>query len=412
MTGTDQSNKDTVSNFIETSALDPVGRVDPHPRLKYLREEKPVFRDEDNKCWVLSEYETVRGFVSDRTLHRHPYRTEEGTLMRAMVPDEAEADDETRASILFMDEPDHSRVRLPIAKAFYARINRSKAAIEEIIEKVIMAAPKGETFDLMTKIAVPLPILVIARILGVEEDRVEEFRAWSEATILSLNPMRTEEETELMEWGSEKLEEHFAELIAARRSEPREDLISDIVALQAEGAELSDVEISSNLGALLIGGNLTTTDLIGNALWLLLTVEDQYAKLVAKPDLVGAAVEEALRYEAPVAITTRVIPDEREVGGCPMHPRQAVFASLHAANRDPKVFEDPDRFNIEREHISHVAFGGGTHICIGAPLARLEAKAALAHIIERYPDLKLKSEEIKWRGLPFFRGIEELLVEG
>lgn len=408
---TEQSGKkaDPINNIIEVSALDPVARVDPHPRLKQLREEAPVFRDEDNKCFMLSEYETVRGFVNDRTLHRHPRLTEEGALVRNMVEEE---DEDERMSILFMDEPDHSRVRLPIAKALYSRINRSKAVIEEIVRDVIAKAPKGEAFDLMNEIAVPVPILVIARILGVEEDRVKEFRAWSEAAILSLNPLRTPEESELLEWGRVKLEDHFKELMEARRKEPRDDLISDLVALQAEGVDLSDGEIRVNLGGLLIGGNLTTTDLIGNAIWLLLTVDNQYQKLVDKPELIGAAVEEALRYEAPVAITTRVIPDEREVGGCPMHASHSVFASLHAANRDPKVFDDPERFNIEREHIAHVAFGGGSHICIGAPLARMEAKAALANLVERYPDLTLKSEEIKWRTLPFFRGIEELIVEG
>jgi cytochrome P450 len=262
----------------------------------------------------------------------------------------------------------------------------------------------------MHTIAIPVPILVIARILGVDEHRVEEFRAWSEASILGLNPVRTPEETERMEWGSGKLQAYFTELMTARRAAPKDDLISDMVGLQAAGAPIADEEVRVNLSALLIGGNLTTTDLIGNGVWLLLRHPEELAKLKADPSLAASAVEEILRYESPVAITSRVASSEREVGGCPVHPRHALMVSLHAANRDPEIFETPDRFDITRKHAPHVAFGGGSHICIGAPLARIEAKKALVKLFQRYPDLKLPEQEIVWRALPFFRGIETLMV--
>lgn len=402
---------DLVTNIMATSALDPIARIDPHPRLKRLREEAPILHDEENKSWLLSEYQTVRQFVNDRTLHRHPKLTEEGALVRNMVdPDEVESG--RTDGILFLDEPDHSRVRLPLAKAFYSRINAMKDEIVGIVDDVIESVPAKGPFDLMSQIAVPVPILVIAKVLGIDMDRVAEFREWSEAVILSLNPLRSAEETAKLEWGGEKLEEQFTQLMADRRAVPRDDLISDLITLQAEGADLSDEEIRTNLGSLLIGGNLTTTDLIGNGVWLLLSHPEQYQKLCADPDLVGPAVEEILRFESPVTITTRVIPDEREVGGCPMQASQSVFSSLHSANRDPAVFEDPEAFNIERPHVPHVAFGGGSHICIGAPLARLEAKQALLRICQRFPDLTLADQDIQWRSLPFFRGIETLTVIG
>jgi len=146
---------------------------------------------------------------------------------------------------------------------------------------------------------------------------------------------------------------------------------------------------------------------------LLLNHPEQLALLKADPSLAGAAVEEILRYESPVAITNRVMPETREVGGCPMHAHQSVITSLHAANRDPEVFEDPERFDITRKHVPHVAFGGGSHICIGAPLARIEAKQAFVRLFQRFPDLKLaQSEAPTWRALPFFRGMEALWVEG
>lgn len=396
-------------SIIETSAFDPVARESPHERLKDIRQACPVMRDEPIKTWLLTRYEDVRQTVNDRSMWRHNRHAEDGALLKRM--DQPQDDRPRVDSILSLDEPDHSRVRLPLAKAFYARINAMKAQIEQIVDEVIDAAPTDRPFDLIGDIGVPVPILVIATILGVEKARFREFREWSEAAILGLNPLRTPEETQKMEWGSARLFEHFAELMAARRVEPQDDLITDMVQLQAGGAPLSDDEVRTNLIALLIGGNLTTTDLIGNGVWLLLTHPEEMAKLKADPSLAAATVEEVLRYESPVGITSRVIPDEREVGGCPMHAHQSVVFSLHGANRDPAVFDDPDRFDITRKHVPHVAFGGGAHICIGSPLARIEAKQAFARIVERFPDLKLVGEPPKWRALPFFRGMEALMVQ-
>lgn len=399
-------------SIVETSAFDPVARADPHGRLKELREQCPVLRDEPVKTWMLTRYADVRETVNDRSLWRHWTRSEPGALLRRMDRDPQPGDPPRIDSILSLDEPDHSRVRLPLAKAFYARINAMKPQIEAIIDEVIDAVPHGAPFDLIGEVAVPIPILVIATILGVERARFREFREWSEASILGLNPLRTPEETARMEWGSAKLMEYFTELMAARRAAPADDLITDMVQLQAGGAPLSDDEVRVNLSALLIGGNLTTTDLIGNGVWLFLNHPEELAKFQADPGLAAAAVEEILRYESPVAITNRVMSEERTVGGCPMHAHQSVITSLHAANRDPEVFEDPDRFDITRKHAPHVAFGGGAHICIGAPLARIEAKQALVRLFQRFPDLELAGDLPTWRALPFFRGMEALVVRG
>ncbi|KRB40002.1 cytochrome P450 [Phenylobacterium sp. Root700] len=396
-------------SIVGTSAFDPVARVSPHERLKDMREQCPVFRDEPVKTWFLTRYENVRDTVNDRTLWRHWSNAEEGSLLRRM-----DRDDESDRidSILSMDEPDHSRVRLPLAKAFYARITAMKPQIEAIIDKVIDEAPASEPFDLIGDLAIPIPILVIAQILGVEAERMREFREWSEASILGLNPLRTPEETTRMEWGSEKLTSYFTSLMEARRLAPQEDLISDMVALQAQGVPLSDAEIRVNLSALLIGGNLTTTDLIGNGVWLLLNHPGELAKLKADPSLASATIEEILRFESPVAITNRVMSEPRDVGGCPMAAHQSVITSLHAANRDPAVFENPDQFDITRKHVPHVAFGGGSHICIGAPLARIEGRQALVKLFEKFPDLRQVGDEPTWRALPFFRGMEALWVQG
>lgn len=405
----DQAPAGVVNSIIELSAFNPAARDNPHPLLRAMRETCPVFRDETAKVWFLSRHGDVRETVNDRSFVRHPAKAEPGSISARFVE---EARDR-RPSILFLDDPDHARIRQPLAKAFYSRINRMRAEIEAMIDKVIEAAPASGPFDLMEKIAVPVPVLVIARILGVDEERLADFRQWSEEVILGLNPVRTPEEDKALEHGSAALDAYFTELMDARRRSPEDDLVSDMVALKAAGeADMADEELRTNLEALLVGGNLTTTDLIGNGIWLFLTHPAQLAALKADPSLAAQAVEEVLRYEAPVSVTSRIVAEDRDVAGCPMKKGQPVWMSLAGANRDPDVFEAPEDFDITRKRASHVAFGGGPHICIGAPLARIEARHVYLKIFERWPELKLADEPLVWRTLPFFRGIEKLVVEG
>lgn len=399
---------DAPTSIFEISAANPDARDNPHPRLKALRETCPVMRDEMVKTWLLTRYEDIRATVNDRTFVRQPSKAEEGSMSRMLAdPDDPNG---RRSSILFQDDPDHSRNRLPLVKAFYARIKKMEAEIETMIDRVIDAAPASGQFDLMEHIAVPIPILIIAHILGVDESRLDEFRDWSEGVILGLNPMRSAEETAYLEASSDKLNAYFSELMEARRADPRDDLISDMVQAQADGGDFEDEELRINLQALLVGGNLTTTDLIGNGVWLFLTHPEQLAALKADPSLGAAAVEEVLRYEAPVQATSRIVSEDREVAGCPMKKSQPVFMSLAAANRDPDKFEAPEAFDITAKRSSHVSFGGGAHICIGAPLARIEARRVYQKLFQRYPDMRLADQDIVWRSLPFFRGIERLDV--
>jgi cytochrome P450 len=398
----------TPSSIMEISAYDAEARDNPHPRLRALRDNCPVLRDEMVKTWLISRYDDVRATVNDRTFVRHPINAEEGSMTRMMVdPDDPEG---RRSSILFLDDPDHARNRLPLVKAFYARIKKMEPEIERMIDRVIEEAPESGQFDLMEEIAVPIPIMVIAYILGVDDSRLEEFRDWSEGVILGLNPMRSPEENAYMLASGEKLDAYFTELMEARRVAPRDDLISDMVKAQANGGDFDDDELRTNLQALLVGGNLTTTDLIGNGVWLFLQHADQLDALKQNPDLAANAVEEVLRYEAPVQATSRIVSEDREVAGCPMKKSQPVFMSLAAANRDPSKFENPEAFDITAKRASHISFGGGAHICIGAPLARIEAKRLYQKLFERYPNMSLPDQEIVWRSLPFFRGIETLLV--
>lgn len=401
-----------VKSILELSAFDSVAKADPHARLTPLREQCPVWRDETTKTWFLSRYADVRGVVNDRTMWRGGERAEPGSFSRFLL-DESRLHEPPgeRQSILTMDEPDHSRIRNPLAKAFYARVAKSRPKIDKIVSDVLDTVADKRSFDLIGDVAIPIPIITIARILGVDDQRLGEFRDWSEGVILGLNPVRTPDETAHMERSQVAMTDYFTELMAARRVKAEDDLVSDMVQLQADGAPLNDIEVRTNLLALLVGGNLTTTDLIGNGVRLFLLNPQQKAKLVDDPSLVPQAVEEILRYEGPVDITGRVMPEDREVGGCPMKQTQSVILGLRGANRDPAVFERPDDFDISRKGTPHVAFGGGAHICIGAPLARMEAASFFSTFFQRFPTLRIAEDgEPQWRALPFFRGMERFTV--
>jgi cytochrome P450 len=402
----------------QLTPLNPEFNADPHKLLDRLRNECPVMRDELAGAFVLTRYEDVRAIVQDTSLWRDPSVAEEAAAMQKALSDRpveglTVPQDEMGVGILLLDDPDHARIRNPFVKALYRRIAKSKPLVQQVVDEWLDRLKGKSRFDAMNDFALRVPIDVIARILGVDDARLGEFRDWSEGVILSLNPFRSEEQTQSFIVAANALSAYMRELMDQRRKEPRDDLTSDMVAMQAAGEPLNDGEISANLQGLLVGGNLTTTDLIGNAIWLLLKNPGELAKLRDDPGLVVSAVEEVLRYEAPVDITARIASRDMEIGGCPVRQTQAVLTSLRGANRDPAVFPDPHRFDITRKDAPHIAFGGGTHICIGAPLARIEAQLAIQSFFQRFPNARLSDPGAppQWREMPFFRGLKTLQVE-
>ena len=400
---------------LELTPLNPAFREDPYSVLADLRTHHPVMRDELAGVFFISRHEDVRGILTDLTLWRDPNRAEPAAVLTRRILEQDVGDTRERegpGSILLMDDPDHVRIRTPLAQALYKRVAKCRPLVEEIVAQALDRLEGREGFDLMAEISLPIPVDVIARILGVDHSRLAEFRDWSEGIIQSLNPLRTPAQTEHMVRASEAIAPFMTNMLQMRREKPEDDLVTDMVQLQAAGADLSDADLVTNLIALLVAGNLTTTDLIGNGVRLFLLNPAELAKLRADPALIGAAVEEVLRYEPPVDITGRIASREMEVHGCPVHATQSLLVSLRGANRDPEVFEDPERFDITRKKSPHVAFGGGAHICIGAPLARLEAQVALLRLFERFPNLRLADPGAKpeWRDLPFFRGLQRLDV--
>jgi cytochrome P450 len=387
--------------------IDPEFRADPYPRLADLQARCPVRDDPVLEAVVLTGYDDVRAVVNNRDLWRNPARGNP----RALFSRVSETSGDRPQSILFMDDPDHTRVRGPLTQAFYKRAAKMKPHIEAIVDEVLDGLAGRPSFDVIADYGVPVPILVIAAVLGIEKARLHEFRAWSEGIIQVLNALRTPEQNAQLETAGAALDAFFAEAMADRRAHPKDDLITDMVQLQAAGAQLSDVEVSVNLQGLLVGGNLTTTDLIGNGVLAFLTHPQELAKLRADPKLIAAAVEEILRWDPPITMTGRVASCPMQIRDRAVAPRESLISVLRAANRDPTVFEDPERFDITRKHAPHMAFGGGAHICIGAPLARMEGQAALWKLFARFPDLKLAPQELTYRPLPGFRGLDRLIVE-
>jgi hypothetical protein len=398
----------------QLTQMDPDYHAERDSRMTALREQCPVKRDPMFGAFFVTRYDDARGVLTDRTMWRTAKKAEPEAaiiqLRELNEPEELRQEGGIR-NIIFLEGEEHARVRPPLQKALYARVAKCKGDVENIVAGILdELAKKQGPVDLMEELAIPVPVKVIARVLGVDERRYHEFREWSEGLILSLKGMRSPEETAFYIKGTLALRQFFEAEVAARRKTKHDDLINDILEAQDHGTQLSDHEIRDNLIGFLAAGNLTTTDLIGNGVYLFLKHPDQLAKLKADPKLMNPAIEEILRYEPPVDITIRVASREMEPQGCPIKPKQAIVSWLPAANRDPRAFANPDTFDITREAKPHVSFGGGAHICIGAPLARLEAQVVFQMLFDRFPKMRLAEDTVTWKPTVFFHGLQHLRV--
>jgi cytochrome P450 len=388
----------------ELTALDLAFRPNPYPAFARLREREPVHYDDVIKRWILTRQDDIESLFRDRTMSVDPLKANPGTYMRIF---ERFHD----FSMLFQDPPNHTRLRLLVSKAFTPRaVERLAPRILDIINELLGAVAAVDRFDVIETLAVPLPVIVIAEMLGIDPTDRRDFKRWSEWQAMSLNPLLTAaEQTQCAEADAE-LEAYLQRAIAERRAHPREDLISALIAAKEGDDQLTDTEIVTMCELLLAAGNVTTTDLIGNGVWCLLRHPDQLQKLRDDPSLIANAVEEILRFESPVVQTARIPTADLKIGGCPMRRGESVLAFLAAANRDPERYPEPDRFDITRKDVHHHSFGGGAHFCLGAPLARLEALLAINALVERFPNLRLADEALEWRAMPGFRGSVKLPV--
>jgi cytochrome P450 len=286
--------------------------------------------------------------------------------------------------------------------------------IQEIVDDLLdRALAAGGPIDLINALAAPLPATVIAEIMGVPRQDTALFKGWAD-DILSFQGLNRPPVPilERAQRGIVDIRAYLTEAIAARRRQPGSDLLSQLVAVESEGERLSTSELISTCVTLLIAGHETTLSLVGNGVLALLQHPDQLALLRADPSLMPSAIEEMLRYESPVPRQPRRVATEAELGGQRLQPGQIAMQFLHGANRDPLVFAEPDRFDIQRTNNKHMAFGFGVHFCVGAPLARIEGPLAIGAVLRRMPNLRLVNEKADWDiSKPNSRLLHSLWVE-
>ncbi|MCH9667230.1 MAG: cytochrome P450 [Actinomycetia bacterium] len=396
--------------------LDPAHRADPYPLYGRIREQGPVQLPDAN----LTVFST---FADCDEVLRHPASSSDrlkSTVAQRMI---AEGGNETPVrpfgppGFLFLDPPDHTRLRRLVSKAFVPKvINALEPEIAALVDGLLRDADgSAEPFDAISRLAYPLPVAVICRLLGVPLEDEPQFSAASALLAQGLDPFfavtgSTDDGFEERMQAGLWLRGYLRELISRRRRDPGGDLMSGLIQVEESGDQLSEEEIVATCNLLLIAGHETTVNLIANAILALLRHPAQWSALVADPSKVGAVVEETLRYDPPVQLIGRVAGQDMTIGDDVTVPRgDNMLLLLAAAHRDPEFVERPDQFDIDRASIRHLGFGKGPHFCIGAPLARLEAGVALTALAARFPHAELAGQP-EYKQNVTLRGMSSLPV--
>jgi cytochrome P450 len=397
-----------VPTGLEVTIFDEVFRNRPHERFDVLRARDPVHDDKVLGRVLLTRAADVAAVLKDRTLSVDQSNAAPDTIVQRLATLQ---DREAPRSMLVLDDPEHGRLRRLVTHAFTARaIEAVKPRVAEVADALLDAIADAARFDLIEDFASPLPIIVIAEMLGVGAADRPDFRRWSKGLANVFSPIRTPELLAGLKANADELSAYFERAVADRRANPQGDLISAMVAVNDNGDRLTTQEIVTMCNLLLLAGNLTTTDLIGNCVHALLRHPDQLAKVKADPARIADAIEETLRLDPPVVQSLRIPLEPRDIGGCPVRAGEALTTYLMAAGQDPALHAEPLRFDIDRADKTHFAFGGGVHFCLGAPLARAEAGIALARLFARFPDLALTGDPIERNISAAFNGIQQLWV--
>jgi cytochrome P450 len=387
--------------------------ADPHAILRQMREEGRAhyYDGFQGRRVVLTHYEDVQEILRSPDVFKDVRKLPEGDMRRTgLLPDEDDRSD-AEPSILGLDRPEHDRLRRLVNQAFTVRaVEELVPHIDQIADELLDEVEGDGEIDFMEALAIPLPVIVIAQMLGVDPEDRDSFKRWSLTAVTSTIDPHDRDRIRAGRAARQAQREYFERAVEERRQAPRDDLMSALILAEDEGDQLTHDETITMLGLLLAAGNLTTTDLLGNGMLTLLSHEGLYGRLRSEPELIPNAVEEMLRYTPPVLNTGRITSQAQELGGCPVGEHVSVTASLMAANRDPKVFAEPERFDIEREHIRHLSFGGGIHFCLGSSLARNEARIALERFTARFDEVELAIDpaDAEWRGGGAFRGLARL----
>ncbi|HZC99905.1 MAG TPA: cytochrome P450 [Actinomycetes bacterium] len=381
----------------------PEWRSDPYPLYHRLRELDPVHRSRAG-VWVLTRHADATAVLRDPRFSADPAH------LRGRRPQVGPRRLDTRV-LLFLDPPDHTRIRSLVSKAFTPhRLRQLRPRVEALVHELLDRIEEQGSLELIADLAYPLPVSVICELLGVPAVDRDTFRRWSSDASRMLD-RDIDLDEQALERGAAAIAgftEHFAALIQERRLQERDDLLSALIAAEEAGEGLTWEELLSTIILLFLAGHETTVNLIGNGALALLRHPDQLERLRREPSLGRTAVEELLRYDSPVHVTGRITTTELEVGGTPIAAGEQVIVLVAAANRDPAVFADPDDLDVGRPDNRHLSFSAGMHYCLGAALARLEAEVALGALLRRFPRLELADPEPRYRDHFVLRGLRSL----
>jgi cytochrome P450 len=385
--------------------FDPTFHADPYPVYRKIRESGPVFRTPAGVVFAIGHQE-----VSD--ILRDPrFGWGDGEAVADQFIEDG--DRPPVRPLIFMDPPDHTRVRSLITKAFSARMTeRLRPRAEQLAAELIAAARPdgGGTVDLMSTVAGPLPALLVGALLGVSTEHLGQFREWAADSGRGLDPafILTPDQVVRRDSARASIMDYFRELAERRRVEPADDLVTELVRVEQEGDRLSELELVTTCMGLLGAGYATTVNLIGGGLLALLRAPEQLAWFRANPQLVAGVVEELVRFDSPIQMTSRIALEDVEIAGIEIESEQQVFLMVGGANHDPEVYDDPDSLDLRRSNTRNLGFGLGIHFCIGAPLARLTAQVALGALSTL--DLSLADEPPTYRTSLVLRALDRLPV--
>jgi len=419
---------------IEFEPFSPDIRADPYSHYRELRDVAPVHYAPESKVWCISRFDDVMAVLNDPVTYSseamfsmlmnagadgpppltwNTIRYVTKMLFQARMHP---AKFQSARSLIAEDGEPHSETRKIVNRGFTPRrIALLEPRIREVAEEALRDLRAGEPFDIVEDFATPLPVMIISELLGIEPDRRADFKRWSDVIVKSSS---TIEGRELRNQLDPQISDTFVEMLTylrgiarERRKNPSDDLISVIVASQEGDVGLTDYDVLSFVLVLLVAGNETTTNLIGNAVSALFDFPDQLERLSAAPELVGPLLEETLRFDPPIQLVFRTTTRDVELHGVLIPKGQYVAPLIGSANRDERQFSNPDRFDIERRPQGHVGFGFGKHFCLGSSLARLEASCALEALLPELPKLVRRDEKREWLDSFLVRGLVQLKVE-
>lgn len=390
----------------------PLFEANPYPTYAAMQRNDPIYWrawNDGGGMWIVTRYEDVATILRDHKRFVKNYSNSLTPEQQAQQPPQDTIFQIIDNHLLNHDPPDHTRLRHLVNKAFTPRmINQLRSRVEAIAHQLLDQVEHKGQMDLIDDYAFPLPIIVIAELLGLPVEDRDQLRQWSHGFIA---PVRNEAELQIFKSVMIDFTNYLRELFTQRRQKPQDDLITAMVQAEEAGDKLSEAELFSMVVLLIVAGHETTVNSIGTGVLSLLRHPDQYKRLSQEPALVETAVEELLRYDGPVITSTpRWASEDVEIGGQLIRRGERVEVVISAANRDPEQFSNPDQLDITRQDNRHLGFGLGIHYCLGAPLARMEGKLALTILLKRLPHLRLNApfEELEWQLLPPVRGLKHL----